>query len=293
MTETPKNFKGLMLVFLATTIILAGVCAFLTYKVMNLKEVVITEIKEKENVISEKETLIQQLESVENEYDQLSKDYKGLDSLFTKEKVKVKQMIKEIKAMKGNAVEYKAKVAEMENRLKDYIKQIQELQEKNQTLTTENIKIKSTLDSAYTENTNLTKKVAAGSTFKAYSIFTEPLKVKGEKETPTANNRKVDKIRVCFVLGENAVVEAGKKTIYVRIAEPDGTVMALGTDDANTFTFQDKKILYSMKQDIDFQNKEMNLCLYWNKTKDFKEGVYYVDIFIDNQQIGSSSFTLE
>jgi len=293
MSETPKNYKSLMLVFLTTTIILIGVTAFLTYKVMNLKEVVITEVREKQNVISEKETLVQQLEQVENEYDQLSKDYKGLDSLFTKEKDKVKQMIKDIKTNKGNIANYKSQVAQLENRLKEYVQQIQELQEKNQTLTTENIKIKTTLDSTFNENTNLSKKVAAGSTLKAYSIYTEPLKVKGEKETPTANNRKVDKIRVCFVLGENAIVEAGKKTVYIRIAEPDGTVMAVGTDDANTFSFQDKKILFSMKQEIEFQNKEMNLCLYWNKIKDFKEGVYYVDIFIDNQQIGSSSFTLE
>ncbi len=254
----------------------------------------------KNEVTDDKTALLDKLQKVEKQYDQLGKDYSNLDSLFTKEKEHVAKMISDIKNQKGSIANYKKKVTALENRLADYLKQIEELKAKNEALTFENIKVKTALDSTqkentslYTQNTNLSTKVEAGSVLKAYEIAAEPIKMRGTKEIATKNPKRVKKIRVCFLLSENAIAQAGTKTVYIRISEPGGEVIADSKDDAHMFTFDGKQIVYTQLQEISYANKAMDLCVYYDVKKELKKGNYTVDIFVDKNVIGTTVFTLE
>ena len=278
----------------AIVAIMMGILYFTTKS--ELKQVTIV----KNEVTDEKSELLTKLQSVEKQYDKLGKDYSNLDSLFTSEKEHVSKMIDEIKNLKGSTSKYKKKVADLENRLQDYLKQIDELKAKNEALTVQNIQIKTALDSTQTvnsslhsENKNLYSKVEAGSVLKAYEIAAESIKMRGTKEISTKNPKKVKKIRVCFLLSENAIAQAGTKTVYVRISEPGGEVIADSKDDSHMFTFDGKQIVYTQLQEINYQNKAMDLCVYYDVKKELKKGNYTVDIFVDKSVIGTTFFTLE
>lgn len=306
-TENANNYEAnnnssskLLKIFVFLTVILAIACIVLTVTLFHYKNVAQVETIAKEEAIGQKEDMLCQLRNLETEYNQLSKDYKGLDSLFNKEKERIKKLKNEIKNLKGDASAYKNKIALLEGRLKDYLAQIEELKAKNEALTAENIKVKTTLDSAVTQNTQLntqnqelSAKVEAGSVLKAYEIFAEPIRIKGEKEIPTKKAKKTQKIRVCFLISENAIAKKGTKNVYIRIAEPDGTVLAKGTDDSYTFTYQDKNLAYSIKKEINYDNKAMDMCIYWEKNKDFKPGMYNVDIYVDDMLVGTTTYMLE
>ncbi|MEI8203615.1 MAG: hypothetical protein WCH34_11415 [Bacteroidota bacterium] len=261
-----------------------------------LKQVTIV----KNEVTDEKTELLDKLQKVEKQYDQLGKDYSNLDSLFTKEKEHVAKMISEIKNQKGSMANYKKKVANLETRLQEYLEQIKELKDKNEALTTENLKVKTALDSTTTvaanlssQNQNLSSKVEAGSALKAYEMAAEPIKMRGTKEISTKNPKRVKKVRVCFLLSENAIAQAGSKTVYIRISEPGGEVIADAKDDSHMFTFEGKQIVYTQMQEINYQNKAMDLCIYYDVKKELKKGSYTVDIFVDKAIIGTTLFTLE
>ena len=133
----------------------------------------------------------------------------------------------------------------------------------------------------------------AGSVLKAYEILADAIKLKSGKEIPTKKAKKVDKIRTCFVLSENAIAAKGEKTIYLRIAGPDGVILAKGTDDTYSFKYEGKDIIYSSKTTTNYSWKAVDVCMYWEKTKDFKKGSYMAELFLDGYVIGSSTFTLE
>ena len=288
-----KNWRMITILLAISTIALA-IMYFTKNNELNQVTIV------KNEVMDEKAELLNKLQSVEKQYDQLGKDYSNLDSLFTKEKEHVAGMIKEIKNLKGSTSNYKKKVAALENRLQDYLKQIEELKAKNEALTVQNIQIKTALDSTQTintslhsENKNLSSKVEAGSVLKAYEIAAESIKLRGTKEIATKNPKKVKKIRVCFLLSENAIAQAGNKTIYIRISEPGGEVIADSKDESHMFTFEGKQIVYTQTQEISYQNKAMDLCVYYDVKKELKKGSYTVDIFVDKSVIGTTLFTLE
>lgn len=83
------------------------------------------------------------------------------------------------------------------------------------------------------------------------------------------------------------------RLVYLRISDPDGVVIAESTEEANTFEFQGKKILYTAKTEVKYENKSMDVCLYWDKNREYKPGVYGVDVFVDGENIGSTIFKLD
>ena len=115
-----------------------------------------------------------------------------------------------------------------------------------------------------------------------------------EKETDKAG--KIERVKVCFTLGENKLVEPGKKTVYIRILRPDNVVVTQKVDGDYTFQYQGQTMEYTTKQEVDYQNKDTSTCMFWTKkTKGDPAmvGVYNVFIYADGFEIGNTSFELK
>ncbi|HIE16042.1 MAG TPA: hypothetical protein EYP69_03855 [Bacteroidales bacterium] len=94
-------------------------------------------------------------------------------------------------------------------------------------------------------------------------------------------------------MGENKVVPAGTKTVYLRIARPDGTIIS--SSEYDLFDFNGNKIVYTDKRDIEYNNKDTDVCIYWtNKNEEeLIPGTYYADIFVGGKNIGTTTFKLK
>ena len=288
-------------IFLYVSIVLFIACVVLTWQVVSLKKQKDVVTTEKDSLSVEKTKLLSQLEDLSKQYDQLSKDNKELTEMFNAEKERVEKLMTKIKNSEGSVAKYKKQVASMEGRLKEYEQQIEQLKNENKALVAENFHIKTVLDSTTTENVELTAEktvleetVAKGSALHTYDINANGIIIKSKgKEVPTKKVNRVEKIRVCFTIGENAIASAGVKDIYLRIADPSGIILSKGEGDDYAFDFEGKKLQYSDKQAINYNNKATDLCMYWIKSKDFIPGTYTADIFAEGKSIGTSNFILE
>lgn len=288
-------------VFLYISIILFIACIILTWQVVSLKNQKDVLTTEKDTLSAEKTQLIANLENLKKEYEKLATDNKNLSEMFNAEKEKVEKLLVKVKNSEGSVSKYKKQVASMEGRLKEYEQQIEQLKQQNKELVAENFNIKTQLDSSTTENKELTAKkteleetVAKGTVLHSYDINADGIIVKSKgKEVPTKKVKRAEKIRVCFTIGENAIAAAGTKDIYLRIADPNGTILSMGEGDEFSFESEGKKLQYTTKESINYNNKATDLCLYWVKAKDFIPGTYTVDIFAEGNAIGTSNFILE
>jgi len=115
------------------------------------------------------------------------------------------------------------------------------------------------------------------------------------KETETDKVKRVDRIKICFTLGKNSILEPGIKTIYVRIAQPDEEILVKGRGEEYTFMHQGELIQYSIVQEVDYQNTAQEVCMYWNSrpSLELQPGLYNVDVFHGDQVIGETTFTLK
>jgi hypothetical protein len=272
---------------------------FFAYKFYTVrKEKVYVEVQLNETA-TEKDDLERELTEMLGQYESLETNNSKLTSELEAEKQKIRDMIEEIKGLKNaNAwqiSQYKKELNTLRDIMKGYIVQIDSLNTRNKLLTEENIKVKGDFEKVKTEkedleseNQDLNSKVDLGSALRAININPLPVNEKGKEVTKT---KKVSKIRVCFALGENSIAKSGSRWVYIRIARPDKLVLT--NPDGDMFSFNGEMIMYSARREVDYQNKDVDLCIYWTNDGQLIDGVYTVDVFSDGKHIGTSSFALK
>jgi hypothetical protein len=263
------------------------------------------------SMINEKETQRAELQTELNElmikHDSIKAEYGALsDTLSVKDSIIVANA-KEIQELLNYKWEYgkvNKKLDLLRKITQGYVHQLDSLFTVNRELKEENEKIRQQYSKEQDRTRELSKdkemlieKVTQATVLKAYSISALGVRFTGsgkEKETDKAS--KIERVKVCFTLGENRLVEPGRKTVYVRILRPDNVVVTQKLDGDYTFQFNGQTMEYTSKQEIDYQNKDTSTCIYW--TKKSKEdpamvGLYNIFIYADGFEIGTSSFTLK
>ncbi len=247
-------------------------------------------------------------QKLEDEYASIDTQYEGFklsiknDSLFqqlSNEQAKVQRLREELRTVKATD---KAEIGRLNDELgslrkilKSYIVQIDSLNRANEKLVQQNKEITNkyqetnrTLNQVSQEKANLTEKVTRAAKLDATGISVAATNAKGK---PQKKIKSVEQLAVSFTVTKNITAEPGERTIYVRIMKPDDDILVKNR--ANTFSYENKDIQYSIKRVIEYGGEEVPVTLYWKVEEYLMPGTYRVDLFADGSLIGSRSFTLE
>jgi uncharacterized membrane protein len=294
-----KPGKALLIVIIILALALVGVLIW-TFTMKSDLNVLLAE-KEVQRVELQKE-----LDSLMFEHEQIKIEYGSLsDSLVLKDSI-IQENAEEIRKLLDTQWEYykiKKKLALLQEVSQGYVRQMDSLYRVNEALTEENAEIREDLRNARQENERisqdrevLSEKVDQASILQVYNMDAFGVRERGSgRERETDKSSRLDKIKVCFTIAENKVIEPGTKDVYIRIAQPDKLILTKDRSDEYTFMYKGEKIQYSIKKMIDYQNTSMDLCVYWEKTspeKEMQKGVYHVEIFYMDEVIGHTQFIL-
>ncbi|HAF30356.1 MAG TPA: hypothetical protein DCG75_15040 [Bacteroidales bacterium] len=288
----PKNKSGLMFILILVIALLAVV----TWLYIDQRQ---TTDEIETALTAEKDSLQSHLLQLRTEYDELMTDNDSLNSHLNEEKAKIDDLLAEIKTVK--ATNY-AKIKSLQNELgtlrevaKSYVRQIDSLNTMNQALVAENIMVKNEINEVTKtkveleeKNKDLSGKVELASTLRTENIEAIPINKRGK-----ANNKinKIEKIKVSFRIKENVLAEAGERDVFIRIAGPDDYILAKSEDDL--FEYQGQEIVYSAKRPIDYENKNVDVTVFWDNNGALIPGTYEVYIFADGDEIGNAQFLIE
>ena len=298
----PKKKSSGLLIFIIVILIIAvgGLIVWLTMTKSELTSLQ----SEKEQQRVELQT---ELEVVISEHNKIKEDYGTLsDSLFIKDSI-IQENANEIKKLLNTKWEYykiKKKLKLLQGVAQGYVHQMDSLYNVNKVLTEENIRIKEEFSYELKLNSELTRVaedlseiVEQASVLKAYNTAAVPMRLKSNgKEIPTDKARRCEKVKICFTLSENLIIPEGVKTLYIRIARPDKLILVKNKSDDYSFTFQSETLQFTIKEDIEYDNIQKDICLYWIKRyskEPMMTGVYNVEIFSEDEVIGNTQFTLK
>jgi hypothetical protein len=294
--NSTKNRSGIIIIILGIIIAILLVWMFVQRSKLNG----LVQEKEYEKVVMQKE-----LDSLITEHNKIKKAYGSLsDSLKAKDSIIQTNAI-EIRKLLDTQWEYdkvRKRIGMLQKIAQGYVQQIDSLYTINHELQAENEKIRQDFRSEQNKNTALVKdkeelneKVNNAAVLKAYNVSTMAMKLKGgNKEQPTDKASRTERLKICFTIGENPLVKSGRKIVIVRITRPDGVVVTKTKYD--TFTFNGQTLPYSLREDISYEGKAMNVCVTWNKKDSDKpamKGKYTVSVFTDDKEIGTGSFELK
>jgi len=144
------------------------------------------------------------------------------------------------------------------------------------------------------ERNVLQGKIAIASVLKAENIVPIAISSKGkEYEGPDFKNKRLQKLKVSMVLGENKVAAQNSKEIDLRVIEPDGTVLFTGTDGGSFNTAEGEEKMYTMSQSVLYTGNNQKITFVFEKGSDYKSGKHTLEIYGDGYKIGEGSFNVK
>lgn len=242
---------------------------------------------------------------MENEYAQFAAQYGELkmtirdDSLAARldaEQRRAQQLMEELKKVKSNnAAEILRLRRELETVravLRDYIRQVDSLQQLNQNLVVERDSARREVARAREENNtmaqhnaSLSEKVAIAAQLNATGISIQPLKANGKA---AKKMKDIKRFSVSFTITRNVTAQAGNRPVYLRLMKPGKQVAS----PHGSFTYEGKQIEYSAVKNIEYSGQEISVTMYVDINEFISAGQYSVHIFTDGQMIGSSSINI-
>ena len=242
----------------------------------------------------EKDSLANELRQMVHAYDTMKTNNDTLQAGLEKEKERIVKLL-QINASNAQLIKtYRSEITTMREIMKSYIVQIDSLDKRNKILSAENTEIRQQMRQVRNANSELSKareqlsdKVELASIIQAKDIKAVALN-KNRKETNRIGL--MNNIRVCFTLRENPIAKAGEKEVFMRILRPDSLVIT--TSPNNIFTYNRNQMIYSAKRAVDYINQDLEMCIFMNNTGDFIVGTYSVELYLENNIIGRTTFIL-
>lgn len=286
-----KSNGGLKAVMIAMIVVALALAAALYY-VMTTKNKLVDELNQ------EKEDLTEQIQALQSDYENLSSEYDTINAQLDSSREEIAQLVDRVKKTeatdRAKIRQYEKELGTLRSIMRSYINQIDSLNTLNHRLTEEAATARKEAEETRQINTQLTQRVedltsrvTAGSILKAHNFVMYAYN-NNDKITDKAN--RVVRFLVNLSLNENELAERGPVRIYVRVTDPDGNLLSDGR--GTTFTFGGETLEATASREVDYQGKEVDLGIYVNNVESFKKGIYTVNAYTTQAQLGHGELLL-
>lgn len=284
-----------------TIAILSIACLIMAYFLSQKQETIETQQEQYTQLDLEKQAVENELTDMLHQYEAMEVENDEMRAQIDEQKEKIEQLIKKAKDNSWTISKLKKETESLRTIMKGYVRTIDSLNTANQELIAKNQQAQQQVKEVEGKYTQLSKvkeelasKVALGSQLKAIDMI-----VVGQSEkrsnTYRETNRasKTDKLKVCFTLDDNKIAKPGKRTVHVRIIDPNGKVLAKENTEANMFEFEGVKGLYTIAYDLLYENEELDICLFWDVMDELAPGKYITEIYVGDYLAGTETIILD
>ncbi|WAC15105.1 hypothetical protein [Dyadobacter pollutisoli] len=223
---------------------------------------------------------------------QLEKDKKELKNAST---YSAANYNKKIKSYESVLAEKDGEIAKLREELGIATSKNEELNQKVTGLESEKQQLADSVVNYSVQNKELSEKVNIASALRAENLTVNAVSAKGkEREGGKYKAKRIDKLRVNFKLGENAVAKQNEKEIFLRILDPDGAVLSDMATGSGSFMMNGKELIYSSKQSVTFNNTGQSVDIFYGRGGiPLKDGKYTIEVYSEGFKIGQGDFTVK
>ncbi len=284
--EQDKSIRGYRIVIIILSVILVALSAlyFSVHRQQMLDNALLQ---------GEKDSIQNDLGKLMTDYDNLRVSNDTISANLSMERNRADSLMARLKKERSwsyaKIKQYEKEVGTLRSVMRSYIKQIDSLNTLNKKLISENVSYRKEIssaklraDMAEEKAQELDNKVRVGSVIRARDITMSTL---NHNSKPVSRIKSAARLRVDFTLSANELASPGEKAIYMRITSPDGYVLT--TESMPTFEFEGENISYSAMREVDYQNKDLDVAIYFNSTG-FTAGTYLIELYCDGRMIGST-----
>lgn len=288
-------------VYVVIIAVLLGIVAWMAYSLNNKDKEYIYVKEEYANLDEERMALAVDLETMKMKYDSMTVDNAEMNDKIMEQSDELEALLQKVKNEDYDIKKLKAEAETLRSIMKNYIHQIDSLNQANIQLTAERNAQASRADQAEARGhelegeLNVTKEmVNKGSVLSTGEYQNSALFERNNgKQVSTERAAKTEMIKSCFKLRKNQITKPGLKKIYLSVVGPDGKVLQGSNSGAISIDGAEKE--YSVTREIDYQQTDTDVCIYYTAPADYKfnKGSYKIFLYENGHQIGQSDISLK
>lgn len=299
-----KSNTGLLIGLILMTI-LAAVFGYLYYKEHNITQKQETDLEARVSELAASEI---KLDSISKQLDARIQEVQGLGGDIAElQKVKASLESDRVALRKGNA-SMGRKIKEYEDFLTKKDTEIAQLREENQQLISQNETlnqektelqtskqaVSDSLRGVVEKNTELESKVTQAAALRARNVKVYAVSSKGKvREGENVKSKRVDKVRVDFILEKNPLTLNDNKTVYLRIIDPSGATISDTKTGSGVFQYNGQEQGYTISKDVAYSNNNQDVSILYDRDAPFTSGKYTIELYSEGFSIGEGSFSVK
>jgi len=290
--EKNKANKGVLVLMVIIVLVLGASVGIMLSRLNDQKK----EAIEKEQIFeSYRISLERDLTDLQDQFGALQTNNDSLLNLASEQQDRITRLLANQADNAHRIRTYQRELETLREVLRSYIVQVDSLNQRNIALTAERTELVRNLAAERAQSTRLaadlertTSTVQRAQVLTAANIVTQGLNGRGQVNQRVRN---VDKLRTCFIVRENSVAAAGERIFYLVIVKPDKQVL---TNRANNvfMTQEGAAIVYTDRRAMDYENRDIEVCIFSDNEGRLTAGNYEVRLFCDGYLVGSSTFEL-
>lgn len=296
-----KPKKNRTPVFIVVTFLLLTAVVFFYYQNQQLED-------EKEKQFQEILLTQAKLDSVGKELDIRIQTIKELGGeVDTLEAIKA-QLEADKKQLLVDAQYQRGQISRLNNRVDGYkelllikdeeIKQLKvlndQLAEENTTLKVEKNQLNQTVQQLEQNKQELASKVAVASRLEIEGMQINAINDNGkERDGGEYRNRHIQQLKIQFTVVENEIAPIEGKELLLRVIAPDGNVLFDVTRGSGSFTFENREMFYTAKQEILYDRNSQLVTFLYTKGSEYAIGQHKVEVYTDDYLMGKGSFMVK
>ena len=253
-------------------------------------------------LIQEKELVMNDLSNMAKQYDIVIGENEVTNSKLVEAKDRIQGLIDSLKVSETNVkslYRYKSKYTALQKEMDVLLTENDRLKIENELLATSldstQIRLEERTmftDSLLVQNTALAEVVQNAAVLGAVNLkaFGVIERTSG-KLVPTERAGRSHKIRVCFTVPKNTLVQSGDQELYIQVIDPKNNTIGVNEQ----VQFGEMTLNYSMVSKFNYENTSLDVCEFISKNGDskFEKGRYVVNVFNEKDLVATSEFTLK
>ncbi len=288
-------------VYIGLIAVLLAVVGYMAYAINTKEKEIIYINQEKGTVMDEREGLEVELEAMRMKYDTMTVTNSTLEAERQANLEQITALQKKVKNRDYDVKKLQAEAETLRSIMKNYIHQIDSLNTLSKQLAMERDQQTERADQAEAKGkelegalTTTQDMVNKGAVLTAGEFANTPFFARNSgKEVETDKANKAEGIKSCFKVRKNAIAKPGTRKLYMSIVGPDGKV--LSGKNAGTVTVDGVETAYTEIRDVDYQQNDVDVCIYYTggEGAKFAKGNYKINIYESGASIGSSSVVMK
>ena len=293
MENKSENTGRALKVGLGIAVILLLATAYMTFKFYN-------EGKETEKQLTEEKALVlKDLNNMAAQYDTAIADNQLANDKLVEARERISGLIDSLKTSENSVRSlwrYKKKYMALQEEMDYLLAENDSLKVENKSLAMSLDSTKVQLeertmfnDSLLAQNTELAEIVETAATLSTVNLKGFGVIVRSSgKLIPTERARRSDKIRVCYTVPRNSLVESGDKEFFIQVIDPKDNVLGLNQQ----IQFDEKVLNYSLVSKFNYESSSLDVCEFVDGSN-FEKGRYVVNVFNKGDLVSTTEFSLK